>query len=177
MTQLKWFALIQGGESFEEIQATDCLFQLCILPKVLKLHLFMLSIWKQVFLCINKPGFFPHKKSVGTEGTEEERRVVFVGLTRAKYRLMISCTKGWSPLVKKLIETKPYITTIAPDKDSEDIDYKELGKFLDRSVVVKPVTPPESNGVGDREEKRGVVGDALGVVTPETSRKRSRFFQ
>ncbi|HTE45510.1 MAG TPA: ATP-dependent helicase, partial [Gemmatimonadaceae bacterium] len=50
--------------------------------------------WDAVFLIWVVDGWFPSSRSVGDEDQlEEERRLMYVGITRAKRNLTISCTK------------------------------------------------------------------------------------
>jgi len=48
-----------------------------------------------VFISGLEQGLFPHENSVaqGNEGLEEERRLMYVALTRARHRLYVSCAQ------------------------------------------------------------------------------------
>jgi len=43
-----------------------------------------------VFICGFEDGIFPHQKSIEDENIEEERRLCYVAITRAKSRLFIT---------------------------------------------------------------------------------------
>jgi hypothetical protein len=51
-------------------------------------------------------GILPHARSVAEDTVEEERRLMYVGITRAKRNLTISCTKTRSKYGTR-IETMP----------------------------------------------------------------------
>lgn len=58
--------------------------------------------FKAVFLVGMEDGIFPHSNSfLEEEGLEEERRLCYVGITRAKDRLYISNAKEECSMVKK----------------------------------------------------------------------------
>lgn len=50
--------------------------------------------FKYVFLCGLEEGVFPSKKTATMEGMEEERRLAFVAVTRAKQSLFLSDSEG-----------------------------------------------------------------------------------
>lgn len=49
-----------------------------------------------VFLCGMNEGVFPSRKTRTLQGMEEERRLAFVAMTRAKKGLFLSCAEGWN---------------------------------------------------------------------------------
>ncbi|MBR4425610.1 MAG: UvrD-helicase domain-containing protein [Oscillospiraceae bacterium] len=50
-----------------------------------------------VFLCGMNEGVFPSRKTATLPGMEEERRLAFVAMTRARQRLFLSEAEGWTP--------------------------------------------------------------------------------
>lgn len=50
--------------------------------------------FENVFLCGMNEGIFPSRKTKDLSGMEEERRLAFVAVTRAKNRLYLSCAEG-----------------------------------------------------------------------------------
>ena len=50
--------------------------------------------FRYVFLCSLNEGIFPSRKIKRLEEMEEERRLAFVAMTRAKDRLYLSCAEG-----------------------------------------------------------------------------------
>lgn len=115
---------------------------------------------------------------------EEERRVVFVAITRAKYRLFLSCTlEGWSPLVKNLLR-KPYVSLDQGNAASQEIDWDTLAEFLDRplpaglerDVDLQLVTPPATKRRNnDESEDESGKSPRLAPVTPEKTKKKRRI--
>ena len=49
----------------------------------------------RVFLCAMNEGVFPSKKTNTIQGMEEERRLAFVAMTRAKRELYLTAADGW----------------------------------------------------------------------------------
>ncbi len=66
-----------------------------------------------VFMPFMEDGLFPHKRSVeeknGTEGLEEERRLCYVGITRAKKELFVSFSAQRMTKDKKGIKYSPIV--------------------------------------------------------------------
>lgn len=46
-----------------------------------------------VFITGLEEGIFPHRNSMGTDELEEERRLMYVAITRAKKDLWLTCAK------------------------------------------------------------------------------------
>lgn len=69
-----------------------------------------------VFLIGMEDGIFPHQNSFSTEGLEEERRLCYVGITRAKEKLFISNAKRRMLYGKDVINPPSrFIKEIAPE--------------------------------------------------------------
>lgn len=78
--------------------------------------------WDTVFLIGANKGVLPHKKAETKEEIEEERRLFYVGMTRAKNNLYISSNSEKSIFIKEILE---------PDEEIEDIP------------INKPIKPKE----------------------------------
>lgn len=50
--------------------------------------------WEEVYIPDLNEGNIPHKKAVGREETEEERRLMYVAMTRASRKLWIGCVEN-----------------------------------------------------------------------------------
>ena len=58
--------------------------------------------WETVFVLGVSAGVLPHKRAAGAEGLEEERRLLYVGVTRACERLVVSASGVPSTLFEEL---------------------------------------------------------------------------
>lgn len=82
--------------------------------------------FKYVFLCGLEEGVFPSKKTATMEGMEEERRLAFVAVTRAKQSLFLSDSEG-----RNLDGSCRYPSRFIFNIDKELLDYtNELDEGL-----------------------------------------------
>ncbi|HHX52146.1 MAG TPA: UvrD-helicase domain-containing protein [Erysipelothrix sp.] len=80
-----------------------------------------------VFICGLSEGVFPNERSMsdGKRGLEEERRLAYVAMTRAKKRLYLSDSQGFSFVLNKGQVTSRFINEI----DEEVIDHQQMGYY------------------------------------------------
>lgn len=107
-----------------------------------------------VFMVGLEEGIFPHSRSLLEGQLEEERRLAYVGMTRAKEKLVLSCAR-----VRTLYgNTKPSLVSgFVEEIDDGFVEFKEItGGFFPnaRGIIPKPKVerPAQTNGfkAGDK---------------------------
>ncbi|MCR5848420.1 MAG: ATP-dependent helicase [Lachnospiraceae bacterium] len=63
------------------------------IPSIITIHAAKGREWDEVYIPDLNEGNIPHKKAVSKEEIEEERRLFYVAMTRAKEKLFIGCVK------------------------------------------------------------------------------------
>lgn len=104
--------------------------------------------WHTVFILHLSAGQFPHERSLTEEGgVEEERRLFYVGVTRAKQHLYLTYPEvstrrgeymGPSPFLEEMdrhlldgeISSTPDTPVYVPDEESASLGRKHVGEFL-----------------------------------------------
>jgi len=90
--------------------------------------------YKIVFIVGMENGVFPHERSIEERGLDEERRLCYVALTRAKSNLYITYT-NFRMKHGELSHQKPSIFLEAiPEELIEEIQYSSQGCFSNRSL-------------------------------------------
>ncbi len=88
-----------------------------------------------VFLCGMEEGLFPHKMSTQKpERLEEERRLCYVGITRARQQLYITCAER-----RRLHGTETYA---APSRFINEIPAELIREVRPRASVMRPLAAP-----------------------------------
>lgn len=87
-----------------------------------------------VFICGLSEGVFPNERAMsdGKRGLEEERRLAYVAMTRAKKRLYLTDAQGFSFVLNKGQVTSRFLSEI----DDEVIDHQQMGYY--GQVEAKP---------------------------------------
>lgn len=80
-----------------------------------------------VFICGLSEGVFPNERAMsdGKRGLEEERRLAYVAMTRAKKRLYLTDSQGFSFVLNKGQITSRFISEI----DDEVITHQQMGYY------------------------------------------------
>lgn len=91
-----------------------------------------------VFICGLSEGVFPNERAMneGKRGLEEERRLAYVAMTRARKRLYLSDAQGFSFVLNKGQVTSRFIAEI----DEDVIDHQQMGSY---GNVEKAYSPKE----------------------------------
>ncbi|MFV0479368.1 MAG: ATP-dependent helicase [Anaerorhabdus sp.] len=121
-----------------------------------------------VFVCGMSDGVFPSERAMvedGTRGVEEERRLAYVAFTRAKNRLFLSESSGFS-----FILSKPRVASRFIDElDEETIEHKgvsfsygtpeefEVSKLVSETTKVKVVLKTKPSEATSRWKKGELV--------------------
>jgi DNA helicase-2/ATP-dependent DNA helicase PcrA len=71
--------------------------------------------FKIVFLIGLNEGIFPSIRLNQQNDIEEERRICYVGMTRAKEKLFLSCSLGYSPTLQKEFIISRFINEIGKE--------------------------------------------------------------
>ncbi len=98
--------------------------------KMLTIHAAKGMEFKNVFLCGMNEGIFPSRKVQTPEDMEEERRIAYVAMTRAKDRLFISDAEG-----KANDGIFKYPSRFVFEAAGEDMKNYDIEKPLDKSLV------------------------------------------
>lgn len=98
--------------------------------KMLTIHAAKGMEFKNVFLCGMNEGIFPSRKVQTPEDMEEERRIAYVAMTRAKDRLFISDAEG-----KANDGIFKYPSRFIFEAAGEDMKNFDIEKPLDKSLV------------------------------------------
>ena len=98
--------------------------------KMLTIHAAKGMEFKNVFLCGMNEGIFPSRKVQTPEDMEEERRIAYVAMTRAKDRLFISDAEG-----KANDGIFKYPSRFIFEAAGEDMKNYDIEKPLDKSLV------------------------------------------
>ena len=132
-----------------------------------------------VFLCELNEGVFPSGKVDTAQGMEEERRLAFVAVTRAKDRLFLSMAGGrafdGSPRYPSrfILDVDPELLQFeTPPKDDLIADTKEY--ILRRSTYADPKTLPDLFEAGQRVTHK-ILGE--GTVTDVNTSKGTYTIQ
>lgn len=93
-----------------------------------------------VFICGLSEGVFPNERAMsdGKRGLEEERRLAYVAMTRAKKRLYLTDAQGFSFVLNKGQVTSRFIHEI----DEEVIDHHQMGTY---GQVEMKLSPSQAN--------------------------------
>ena len=85
--------------------------------KLMTIHAAKGLEFEAVFVCGMNEGVFPSDRSLqdGIKGLEEERRLAYVAITRAKRYLFLSDSKGHSYVLDKVKTTSRFIEEMGPD--------------------------------------------------------------
>lgn len=97
-----------------------------------------------VFVCGLSDGVFPSERSMaeGTQGVEEERRLAYVAFTRAKNKLYLTESSGFSFILSKARVPSRFIDEL----DEETVEH--LGATFDYGKPKDFTLPKESNSSG-----------------------------
>ena len=112
-----------------------------------------------VFMCGMEKGLFPNMMSETEEGgMEEERRLCYVGITRARQKLYISAAKCRTLYGSTSIQLlSPFVNEI-PDDLFEDSSAKQ-------SFIARSYTSPYSGGNSDVRVSKGSFGTPSGRMS------------
>lgn len=104
--------------------------------------------WKAVFLIGVNEGIVPSKNAITREDLEEERRVLYVGMTRAKDDLQVSYYGKESPFMKKTMAKlkEKYEPTVKKKLAGSPVMHDKLGKGKIVSYTADKVTVRMDNG-------------------------------
>jgi DNA helicase-2/ATP-dependent DNA helicase PcrA len=90
--------------------------------------------FRRVFLCGMEEGLFPHQRSVEEPGRlEEERRLCYVGITRARQQVVLSCAER-----RRLFGTETYCL---PSRFIDEIPKELLDEVRPRPGISQPRVP------------------------------------
>ena len=98
--------------------------------KMLTIHAAKGMEFKNVFLCGMNEGIFPSRKVQTPEDMDDERRIAYVAMTRAKDRLFISDAEG-----KANDGIFKYPSRFIVEAAGEDMKNYDIEKPLDKSLV------------------------------------------
>jgi DNA helicase II / ATP-dependent DNA helicase PcrA len=128
--------------------------------------------FRAVFMIGMEEGIFPHARSIEEQGLEEERRLAYVGMTRAKERLVLTHASARSLYGSRSYNLPSRFLDELPDDKVERQRLKPAswsGYGSPTGVVPRSDTPSLSTGDSVRHETlgEGVVTamEAGGVVT------------
>jgi len=128
--------------------------------------------FRAVFMIGLEEGIFPHARSIEEQGLEEERRLAYVGMTRAKERLVLTHASARSLYGSRSYNLPSRFLDELPDDKVERQRLKPAswsGYGSPTGVAPRPDTPTLSTGDSVRHETlgEGVVTamEAGGVVT------------
>jgi DNA helicase-2/ATP-dependent DNA helicase PcrA len=76
---------------------------------LMTIHVAKGSEYKVVFVIGVNEGIFPSTFNFSTASLEEERRVFYVAMTRAKERLYLTCSGGISPINKEYLSPSRFL--------------------------------------------------------------------
>ena len=114
-------------------------------------------------------GIFPSERSVsegGNAALEEERRLIYVAMTRAKKQLFLSDSMGYSFVLDKIKTPSRFVMEIPPElledvgakprnRFSEDVDVYAQGSFAQARPAVSHEAAGESARPKTKRRKRG----------------------
>lgn len=106
-----------------------------------------------VFICDLTEGIFPNERAMSdsVRGIEEERRLAYVAITRAKQQLYLTCALGFSYVLNQSMSPSRFIDEI----DAEVLEIKQLnsyGQVIEKqsfSVVKEQLTSKVKYKKGD----------------------------
>ena len=107
-----------------------------------------------VFVSGMSEGIFPNERAMndGTKGVEEERRLAYVAITRARNQLFITDALGFSFILQKVRTPSRFIDEISPDCIEHIGAVQEEHRRIERSSLMldpKPqVLRPDTHGKG-----------------------------
>src|SRR5439155_664639 len=131
--------------------------------------------FKAVFMLGMEEGIFPHVRSIEEQGVEEERRLAYVGMTRARERLVLTHATSrslWGSrafnLPSRFLDELPEGGEVVVRERLRPTSWSDYGRPA-RSVVPRPDAPELSTGDSVRH---GTLGEGVvvriepgGVVT------------
>ena len=94
--------------------------------------------FRAVFMIGMEEGIFPHARSIEEQGIEEERRLAYVGMTRAKERLVLT-----HAIARSLYGSRSY-----------NLPSRFLDELPDDKVERDRLRPASWSGYGRRRESR-----------------------
>jgi ATP-dependent DNA helicase Rep len=93
--------------------------------------------FKRVYIPFCQEGVLPHKRSIESGGVEEERRLMYVAITRAKEELIISYSKNMEQYGKmkevhpsRFIIEKDELFEVRDKTSFDNIDDGDWGSML-----------------------------------------------
>ena len=91
-----------------------------------------------VYIISCEENIIPHKNSIETGNIDEERRLFYVGITRAKKNLVLSYTSSRASLGSKTCENAKYSRFI-DELPQEDLSFETIKnpKKIDRQETLK----------------------------------------
>jgi DNA helicase-2/ATP-dependent DNA helicase PcrA len=131
--------------------------------------------FRAVFMIGVEEGIFPHARSIEEQGIEEERRLAYVGMTRARERLVLthaSARSLWGSraynLASRFLDELPTADALVTRERLRPTSWSDYGR-PDASVVPRTDTPTLATGDSVRH---GSLGEGIvvrvepgGVVT------------
>lgn len=113
-----------------------------------------------VFIIGAEEGVFPHSRSLEEQNLEEERRLCYVGMTRARRRLYFTYTT-----TRNLYGTRNY-----------NMASRFLGEMPENLVEFKQTRPARVTFPGKREDRLGRYKDFAGGVTDDFGEDVDEYF-
>ncbi|HET6624758.1 MAG TPA: ATP-dependent DNA helicase UvrD2 [Nocardioidaceae bacterium] len=91
--------------------------------------------WDAVFLCGMQEGSMPIIYAEGPIAVEEERRLLYVGMTRARVRLALSWSLSRSPGGRSTRKPSRFLTGLRPEVGSDRTEQQRPGKRKQKGVA------------------------------------------
>lgn len=143
----------------DEDQSADC-------AQLMTVHAAKGLEFDTVFLAGFSEGVFPSEKTMaeGEKGLEEERRLAYVAITRAKERLYLTEARDFSYVLQQGLVPSRFLKEIDPDTISEQgmAPGRVIEKMAERPVVLPQRKRPERYRPGDLVT-HAVFGDGIVV--------------
>ncbi|WP_424948363.1 DNA helicase II [Candidatus Spongiihabitans sp.] len=115
-----------------------------------------------VFLCGLEEGLFPHQRSIEDGQLEEERRLCYVGMTRAMQQLFLCYAEVRHLYGREHYPKESRFLTEIPEQYLEEIRAARFSKPLHRRAVVAGATAAEFNGLKPgRQVRHKKFGDGM----------------